>query len=151
MVIHVFLSNYYILPFSPIDPSAAWTKINRGQKMYYRVNYPLEDWASFAENLMADVDVLPTTDRTGLLTDAFSLAGGLRLPFDVALDLTKFLEKDRALVTWEAATGVQTNVINLGYVSLIYYDQPDFNSLTAYHRSLVNTVHSEVGWTVSPE
>jgi len=80
-----------------------------------------------------------------------SLAGATRLPFDVALDLTLSLEKDRALVTWTAVTAAASNVINLGYINLIYYQQDDYAGLTAYHRALSKSAYQDIGWETMDE
>ncbi len=57
----------------PIDAGSSWTKVNVDQLGYYRVNYPEEDWQSFAE-MVLDSDAradLTISDITGLINDAF--------------------------------------------------------------------------------
>ena len=71
-----------------------WTKFNVGQRGYYRVNYPLEDWENFGRILLDRPEVLSSSDRTSLLSDAFSLAQADRIPYSTALSLTKFLSNE---------------------------------------------------------
>ena len=71
-----------------------WTKFNVGQRGYYRVNYPLEDWENFGQILLDRPEVLSSSDRTSLLNDAFSLAQADRIPYSTALSLTKFLSNE---------------------------------------------------------
>ena len=46
---------------------------------------------------------MKTADRVNLLNDSFALAGAHRLPYSVALNLTKYLDGERELAPWETA------------------------------------------------
>ena len=59
-------------------------KFNVGQRGYYRVNYPHEDWEAFGQLLRDDPDALSTSDKTSLINDAFALAQADRLPYSTA-------------------------------------------------------------------
>ena len=106
--------------------------MNVGQYGYYRVNYPLEDWATFSQLLLNDMNALSISDRTSLLNDAFSLAAGNRLIYSTALGLTKYLSNERDLAPWQVTVGA------LGYFSDVFYYSKVYPNLIQYERDLVD-------------
>merc|ERR1719244_2251525 len=84
-----------------IPSSVSWIKLNVGQFGYYRVNYPLADWASLASLLVLSPSALGPMDRASLLNDAFSLAESGQLSYSVPLDMTRYLEQETHLVPWD--------------------------------------------------
>ena len=99
----------------PILNDVKWIKFNVNQSGYYRVNYPEEDWIAFGEllldwanesrNTFSKPCPLSTADRVSLINDAFCLAAAHRLPYRVALNLTKYLIGEFELAPWETALG----------------------------------------------
>jgi glutamyl aminopeptidase len=134
----------------PIPNEAQWLKLNIGQTGYYRVNYPEEHWIAFAEMLFdwannARINSskecpLKTADRVNLLNDAFALAGAHRLPYSVALNLTKYLVGERELAPWETALEEIHSLCNILYYSNVY---PLLNNFLS---NLIQPIYNELGW-----
>lgn len=60
-------------------------------------------------------------EKSGLIDDAFNLARGGYLNYDVALDLTKYLDKEMDHLPWESA------VSGLGYIRDMFEYGGDFS------------------------
>ena len=138
-MLHLYFS-FSISLYSDIPAGAAWTKLNVGQYGYYRVNYPLEDWATFSQLMIDDMNALSISDRTSLLNDAFSLAAGNRLIYSTALGLTKYLTNERDLAPWQVTVG------SLGYFSDVFYYSKVYPNLIKYERELVDALYNDLGW-----
>jgi len=142
----------------PFPEGCDWVKLNAGQRGYYRVNYPAEDWARFADLLTTDPTALSSSDRANLINDAFSLANvppappaadnnddELQLAYSTALGLTKYLKKETSLAPWTAALTKLKRISDLLYYSDIF---PMFNQFMC---GLVRPVCAELGWSESEE
>lgn len=90
-----------------------WIKFNRDQVGFYRVNYPVDDWKKLGEALVSDLEKFSVADRAHLLNDAFTLAQSTQLNYDIALDLTKYLEKETKNVPWNVAANQLAKIRNL--------------------------------------
>lgn len=49
---------------------------------------------------------MPPENRAGLIDDAFNLARGGQLTYDIALDMTKYLKNELDFIPWEATLTV---------------------------------------------
>ncbi|XP_028402559.1 endoplasmic reticulum aminopeptidase 1-like [Dendronephthya gigantea] len=87
----------------PVDENG-WLKVNRDQKGYYRVNYPLGNWKNLAKTLQNNHKSLSPADRAGLLNDVFELARAGKVSYETALDMVSYLDKEKDYVPWRAAT-----------------------------------------------
>ena len=74
-----------------------------GQKGFYRVNYPREDWNEFIKILDTNREVFSQADRAHLLNDAFSLAESGHLEYDIPMAMVAYLKKEEGLIPWETA------------------------------------------------
>lgn len=122
-----------------------WTKFNLGQFGYYRVLYPDEDWQTFATKLQANLEFLSASDRMSLINDAFALADAGRLDYARALDMTLYLNKERALAAWETA------FFSLDRMADIFYFSPVYSDFTKYLSQLLTPLYEELGWVEAPE
>uniref|UniRef100_A0A182N6L7 glutamyl aminopeptidase n=1 Tax=Anopheles dirus TaxID=7168 RepID=A0A182N6L7_9DIPT len=120
----------------------SWIKLNYRQIGYYRVNYPVEMWKQFGEELRKNVKAFTIGDRTGLLNDAFALADAKLLEYNHALDLTRYLRDETEYVPWSAIASKLKTVRNLLY-NFISYDD-----ITKYTQTLVTGAVESVGWDV---
>ncbi|GFW97489.1 glutamyl aminopeptidase [Trichonephila clavipes] len=75
-------------------------KFNPGFIGFYVVKYDDADWKRLGKKLIENHEVLPVSDRYNLLHDAFALAETDRLPYSVALDLTRYLSHERDPLPW---------------------------------------------------
>ncbi|XP_058986694.1 aminopeptidase A [Musca domestica] len=124
----------------PIDTK--WLKFNSHQVGYYRVNYEDDMWQEIISALVASPEKFDIADRAHLLNDVFALADANQISYDIALDMTKYLEKESDFVPWYvAATKLQALQGNLMQTE-IYMDY------LLYARSLIEKVYQEVTWNV---
>lgn len=99
------------LEFSPclatitVPADQQWVKLNRDQVGFYRVNYDLEEWKRLSAALLSNNNQFSISDRGHLLNDAFSLAEASQLDYDVALNLTPYLQSETDYVPWSVALG----------------------------------------------
>ncbi|GFS49299.1 endoplasmic reticulum aminopeptidase 2, partial [Nephila pilipes] len=75
-------------------------KFNPGFIGFYIVKYDDADWKRLKQKLIENHEVLSVSDRYNLLHDAFALAETDRLPYSVALDLTRYLVRERDPLPW---------------------------------------------------
>lgn len=88
--------------------NSKWMKFNYDQIGYYRVNYPEEQWRNFMENYNS----LSTSDRTHLLEEAFSIAEAGQLSYNIPLEFTKKLTKERDYTPWSVAYSKLATILN---------------------------------------
>lgn len=103
-----------------------WVKINKNQVGYYRVNYPEEQWKSFGA-LLKEPNTFSIADRAHLLNDAFSLAEATQLGYDLALELTRFLENEMEYVPWKVA------ISKLSMIRKLMYTTTDYSNFLVSH------------------
>ncbi|XP_019622170.1 PREDICTED: thyrotropin-releasing hormone-degrading ectoenzyme-like [Branchiostoma belcheri] len=77
---------------------------NINQTGYYRVNYDVRNWQLLAEDLdTVTFQNIPTQSRAGLIDDAFNLVRSGHLAPEVALNLSRYLTREREYLPWLAA------------------------------------------------
>jgi len=84
-----------------LDSQPKWIKFNVGQKGFYRVNYPPEDWQKFGDLLANNKSELNQVDRASLLNDAFSFAESGHLSYKFPLGLTKYMVNETDPLPWQ--------------------------------------------------
>uniref|UniRef100_A0AAG5CP51 glutamyl aminopeptidase n=1 Tax=Anopheles atroparvus TaxID=41427 RepID=A0AAG5CP51_ANOAO len=126
----------------PSGTGNGWIKLNFRQIGYYRVNYPVEMWQKFGAALRENVNTFTIGDRTGLLNDAFALADATMLTYDIALELTRYLEKETEYVPWSAIASKLKTIRNL------LYNFNSYDDITSYTQRLVSDAAAQVGWEV---
>ncbi len=131
--------------FSTLPPGSSWLKLNVGVRGYYRVNYPASDWAAFAKSLSESPhpsSLFPTVDRTGLLADAFAMAGAGRLPYSAALGLTRYMaQKENDLAPWQVVLDTLANLT--GTLRATSARGP----LRSYQLWLCSRLRADLGWS----
>ena len=78
------------LPLAFDYSQSLYLKLNRNADFYYRVLYPHSMYDQFALTLMSDPDLFTVKDRASLMDDAFSFAYAGLLPWQFALNLTRY-------------------------------------------------------------
>lgn len=132
---------------SPDLSDKSWIKMNAGQTGFYRVNYEKENWDKLVRYLHTEAKVLSTVDRSGLLDDALNLARSGMLDYEVALNLTSYLTKEKEYVPWMSALD------NMGYFAIQFstYDSlkgssdyyPTYKKYVSY---LLHDIAAELSW-----
>ncbi|KAL9985945.1 hypothetical protein ACROYT_G008402 [Oculina patagonica] len=106
---------------------SGWIKGNVGQKGFYRVNYDDKNWDALANALKTDHKVLNTSDRGGVIDDAFELARSGKLNYTKALEMTSYLQAEEDYVPWQAA------IKNFNFIkSLLTPTRPAYKYLQKY-------------------
>ncbi|GFX11190.1 hypothetical protein TNCV_4424491 [Trichonephila clavipes] len=73
---------------------------NPGFVGFYVVKYDPLDWAKLGKRLLTNHTDFTATDRYSLLHDAFLLAETDRLIYDIPLELTKYLKREKEPIPW---------------------------------------------------
>ncbi|XP_066270939.1 thyrotropin-releasing hormone-degrading ectoenzyme-like [Branchiostoma lanceolatum] len=123
-----------------IDGSS-WLLANTNQTGYYRVNYDVTNWKLLAEDLNSDnLQNIPAQNRAGLIDDAFNLVRSGDLAPAVALNLSRYLKREREYLPWLAVERA------FGYLHMMLADTNGSSDLKVYVQSLVTYIYHELGW-----
>ncbi|XP_037298110.1 glutamyl aminopeptidase isoform X3 [Manduca sexta] len=123
-----------------LENDAKWLKINNDQVGYYRVHYTNEMWQNLIEQLLSNPTQLTISDRAHLLDDAFALAEAEILPYEIALNLSKYLVKENDYVPWEAASSILLDLSGRLLNSLAYED------FQKYAQGLLKPLYDKQSW-----
>eukprot|EP00270_Netrium_digitus_P002182 TRINITY_DN1241_c0_g2_i1.p1 TRINITY_DN1241_c0_g2~~TRINITY_DN1241_c0_g2_i1.p1 ORF type:complete len:933 (-),score=267.52 TRINITY_DN1241_c0_g2_i1:149-2803(-) len=123
-------------------PAGGWFKLNLGQTGIYRVNYPPVFWGRLAEAVKRGA--IPTSDRLGLLMDAFALAKSGILPTSNALQLVSAYREETEFTVWTQISS------DLGDVRRLLLGTPALEQLDAVGRYLLQKIGSSLGWEAKP-
>ncbi|XP_037807865.1 glutamyl aminopeptidase-like isoform X1 [Lucilia sericata] len=138
--------NYNDNELTVTTPAAVeWIKFNKDQVGYYRVNYPTDMWQSLTKALFENRGVFSVSDRAHLINDAFVLADAGQVDYSIALELSKYLEKELDYVPWNVAASRLSAIKNLLYFTDLYRDFVD------YARQLLKTAYESVTWNVGDD
>ncbi|XP_037111087.1 alanyl (membrane) aminopeptidase b [Syngnathus acus] len=80
-----------------------WLLANLNVTGYYRVNYDQDNWNKLLNVLKTTHETIPVINRAQLVDDAFNLARAKIIPTVLALETTKYLDKEREYMPWESA------------------------------------------------
>ncbi|CAG4971610.1 unnamed protein product [Parnassius apollo] len=116
-------------------------KINNNLVGYYRVNYALDMWQNLIQHLRTNSGQLTISDRAHLLNDVFALAEARIVPYDLALNLTTYLVKERDYVPWDTAASI------FGTLSKRLLNSMAHNDLQKYVQQLVEPLYRQQTWT----
>ncbi|XP_065354225.1 glutamyl aminopeptidase-like isoform X3 [Calliphora vicina] len=138
--------NYNDNELTVTTPAAVdWIKFNKNQVGYYRVNYPTDMWQSLTKALFESRGDFSVADRAHLINDVFVLADAGQVDYSIALELSKYLEKELDYVPWSVAASRLSAIKNLLYFTDMYRDFVD------YARQLLRTAYDSVTWTVGDD
>lgn len=80
-----------------------WLLANTKQFGFYRVNYEISNWQLLISQLLNQHDKLDSITRAQLIDDAFTFSSAKMLPFELAMNLTTYLLRERNYLPWNAA------------------------------------------------
>ncbi|KAH3860698.1 hypothetical protein DPMN_023616 [Dreissena polymorpha] len=122
--------------------TGSYVKFNVNDTGFYRVNYPNDVWLTFAGNLDQNgPNAVPfPADRTGLIDDAFNLARGGYLNYDVALSMMSYLNKEFHHLPWDSAYE------GITYIKHMFANSPHFDLLRRYVVMKTSPVLNRIGW-----
>lgn len=131
---------------SNMDNSNTLVKFNVNETGFYRVNYPTSIWNRFAQALATQgLTAVPyPADRTGLIDDAFNLARGGYLGYEVAMEMTKYLDKELHYLPWDSAYDA------IMYIKDMFITSANYNDLRKYVVKKVRPVLDHLTWEDGP-
>ncbi|XP_012621645.3 glutamyl aminopeptidase [Microcebus murinus] len=125
------------------NPSGnAFLKINPDHIGFYRVNYEELIWNQIAKNLSLNHKDFSSADRASLIDDAFALARAQLLDYRVALNLTKYLEREEDLLPWQRVISAISYII-----SMFEDDKELYPVMEEYFQGLVKPIADSLKWT----
>eukprot|EP00058_Branchiostoma_floridae_P020447 XP_002605937.1 hypothetical protein BRAFLDRAFT_87388 [Branchiostoma floridae] len=121
-----------------------WVLANIHRVGYYRVNYDPTNWRLLIDHLNSSLyEEIPPDNRGTLIDDAFNLGRASQLDLSIALDLTRYLVRERHFVPWSMAKAA------MNYVETVFGSVSDiYNNWQAYMVQLISPFYNEVGWTL---
>ncbi|XP_035669348.1 aminopeptidase N-like isoform X1 [Branchiostoma floridae] len=119
----------------------SWLIANVNQTGYYRVNYDMANWELLTNFLMSDdFQAIPVATRSALIDDAFNIAQSGGLSTVIALDLSRYLRRERDYLPWASASRA------FGYISNMMAGTGSSQHLERYVLNLVLPVYNTLGW-----
>lgn len=112
---------------------------NHQHKGFYRVNYEVADWNKIIDQFNKDHTFFSVTDRAGIIDDAFAFARSGRLNYEIAFNLTSYLEKEESYFVWKMALG------NMGYLDTVLSAQNSYSAFRQYMRNLLAPKAKKLG------
>ena len=109
---------------------------------YYRVNYDAENWRRITDQLLKYPEAVDAKTRGQLLDDAFNLARAGRLPYDIALNLSKLIMVDFNYITWKSAFDA------FSYIDKMLAKSNFCKYFSDYILNLVTPSYNHFGWDI---
>ncbi|XP_059170274.1 glutamyl aminopeptidase-like [Physella acuta] len=129
----------------PLDLNqASWVKFNHGQTGFYIVLYPDGMWRNFSNYLLhtAYTDwLLSSSDRAGLLNDAFMLADAGMTSYEIPLEMMSYLAEERDFVPWYAAI-----IGGVSYINNMLEVDPQFPVWRKFLSARIRPVIERLGY-----
>lgn len=119
---------------------SGWMKLNADQIGFYRVNYDEDNWKALADQLKKNHTVLSEADRANLIDDAFELAKSDKMTQLQALQLTEYLNNEKAYVPFVTA------LASLGYIGGMLLLRPGYKTYERYMLQAVRPLVEDLGW-----
>lgn len=123
-----------------LPSGSSWVKLNLNQTGFYRVMYDSELWTTLISVLHENHMVFHPADRANLLDDALTLARVGILDSSVALNLTRYLEKEVDYVPWETA------ILHLDILDVLMQESPALALFHKYMLKLLKPIAKSLGW-----
>ncbi|NXY39436.1 AMPN Aminopeptidase, partial [Pomatorhinus ruficollis] len=116
--------------------SPSWLLLNLNVTGYFRVNYNQENWDQLLNQLGTNHTVFPVINRAQIIDDAFNLARAKYVNVTLALNTTRFLDKEREYMPWQAALN------NLQYFKQMFDRSEVFGAMSRYIKKQVTPLFS---------
>ncbi|VDN05394.1 unnamed protein product [Thelazia callipaeda] len=84
-------------------PESSLFVLNTLARGFYRVNYDLPNWLKITKQLITDHKALNVRTRSMIIDDAFALAEGGMLNYEVTLNITRYLRYEEEYLPWSKA------------------------------------------------
>lgn len=121
-----------------IKKPEGWVKVNAEESSFVRVDYPAKYLKLLKEPI--ETKLLASTDRLGVIRDAFDLAEADKLPTHEVLRLAQdYVNEDDYSVWAELAAGVNN-------LSRLLYDEKFYKDYQKFGKKLFSPIAAKVGW-----
>ncbi|XP_064595778.1 glutamyl aminopeptidase-like [Liolophura sinensis] len=120
-----------------------WLLGNVNYQGFYRVNYQESMWAKLTKQLRDDHTLISQSNRAGLIDDALNLARAGLLDYNVALNVTTYLDQEESYVPWRAFNA------NMDVISGLLTTTETYGMLERYLKKLVAPVFRRIGVSVT--
>ena len=105
---------------------------------YYRVNYDTFNWQALAARLARNHLDISRLSRAQLLDDSLNLARAQLLDYDFALNLTRYLTKERDYTPWLSGLKAIT------YLDRMFRRGEDYENLQLFAKDMLSEILSEL-------
>ena len=131
-----------------VDEPVRYLKVNFNRTGFYRVKYPLAVYAEFQTELATyPLSLWTHQDRIALLLDTHQMqVDGLLGSWEVTLNATLFLQRERAYSVWAAGAYVLQQVWTLYRHQALLDPVLDWKLLQTYVQRLTANVTSTLPW-----
>ncbi|XP_056420529.1 glutamyl aminopeptidase [Hyla sarda] len=129
------------LTLEPYNSNNGFFKINNIHYGFFRVNYETSVWHNLSELLLNNHEVFTPGDRAGLIDDVFALASAEKQDYNISLDLTKYLHKEKDYLPWVRVSSA------LSYLNDMLEDDDNiYPMFQEYLQAKVIPIATELGW-----
>ncbi|KAG8193296.1 hypothetical protein JTE90_003783 [Oedothorax gibbosus] len=120
---------------------AKWLKLNVNQTGFYRVMYDDDLWTTLINLLHTNHTIFKPADRANLLEDALTLARVGIMDSGMALNLTRYLEKEKDYIPWETA------ILHMEALDVLMQESPALSLFHKYVKKVMRPIADALGWT----
>eukprot|EP00762_Andalucia_godoyi_P001459 ANDGO_00148.mRNA.1 Aminopeptidase 1 len=126
-----------------IGQNLTWYKLNAGQVVIARVNYPLAVWQAFAAAIAGGdtASMADAGDRFSVINDAFYFASVKSLPIADVLNLVKALKDESEYPVWSVALS------NLQKWAVLARTDASFGNFRKFVRTIIQKATTAIGMT----
>jgi aminopeptidase N len=125
--------------------TSEWILLNPDAMGYYRVLYDIPLTQLILQQLQDDHLVISSLSRTQLMDDYLNFGLQQYISIERALEMTKYLSKEKERIVWEAVLG------NLGDMLSRLRDSPAYDEFRRYLTPKLESVLSAIGIKQLPE
>uniref|UniRef100_A0A0N4U4M2 Aminopeptidase N n=1 Tax=Dracunculus medinensis TaxID=318479 RepID=A0A0N4U4M2_DRAME len=115
--------------------------LNSQSRGFYRVNYDHTSWERIRQQLLEDHTRIDVKSRARIIGDMFALAQTGMLPYDLVLNISKYLVKEKDLLPWTVAMKGFDEILN------IFGDEPETQAVRDYLESILQPIYDTNDWS----
>jgi len=127
------------MEITDLPDNGAWILFNIQMTGVYRVNYDLENWQRLIAVLNSDdFKTIHTMNRAQLITDIMSFAWTKIQPYEIAISLLRYLEREDEYVPWKAALD------SINKIEILLHGKSLLSDFHIFMMKLLQTVYQTI-------